>query len=280
MELLETDGDSYSSKKYFLNCQGILEKYGEVVIKLGNTDTIENEWIIYNKLKDNKVPGVLKYYCYFHCSEDFGKLLKTFRENIDYKPTHLCNGSGTNLKVLLMDFGIHNLADFPWKTTESLQSCIKQSLLTVLQGYVSFGLYHEDCHPRNFIIKKTTKKLRKYNINGNDIDVPIYGYETCMMDLEGSKQNYTEKGIYTDLWNFCSMIENQMGEKINAQSNQQNRTQLYNMKLDLPPFNLTDILDMVSNISQSITLVQANIEGGRYRLPWRNTKLSKTRKTP
>ena len=113
MHILETDDDSNSSRKYYINCQellnktsntknflsnihileskylppnknarmsekilmqGILEKYKEVVIKLGITNAIENEWIIYNKLKENKIPGVLKYYCYFHCSEDLKKL--------------------------------------------------------------------------------------------------------------------------------------------------------------------------------------------------------------
>lgn len=303
MHILETDDDSNSSRKYYINCQellnktsntknflsnihileskylppnknarmsekilmqGILEKYKEVVIKLGITNAIENEWIIYNKLKENKIPGVLKYYCYFHCSEDLKKIVD--------KPEYICKGPGTNLKVILMDIGIHNLSDFPWKTTESLQSCIKQSLLTVLQAYLSFGFYHEDCHPRNFIIKKTSKTQREYNINGEIIIVKLHGYETFMMDLEESKQNYITKGLYTDLWLFCNKIESQMYNKIDSRKNNKNLNTLNNMRFDTPVLNIKQMLDLIFNISDSLILTHPNIEGGRYKLPWRKQK--------
>jgi len=303
MQKLETDDDSCSSKKYYVNCQellnssgntkewleqlhlleqkylppdkkarmsekilmqGTLKNYKEVVIKLGITDTIENEWIIYNKLKEHKIPGVLKYYCYFHCAENF--------KTIPDEPEFICKGPGTNLKVLLMDFGVHNLSDFPWKTTQALQSCIKQSMLTVLQAYLSVGLYHEDCHPRNFIIKQTRKIQRKYTIDGAVILVKLYGYETFMMDLEGSKMNYPVKYLYTDLYYFCNKLDGQMLNKINSSDADTYVSKLKKMKDTTPAFNVSEIVDIIDKISQSIILTLPNVEGGRYKLPWRKQK--------
>jgi hypothetical protein len=303
MQKLETDDDRSSSEKYYVNCQellnstgntkewlsklqlldpkylppgkkarmsekilmqGVLEKYKEVVIKLGIVDTIENEWNIYNKLKEHKVPGVLKYYCYFHCLDDF--------RNIPDQPEFICKGPGDNLKVILMDFGIHNLSDFPWKTTEALQSCIKQSMLTVLQAYLSFGLYHEDCHPRNFIIKQTRKTQREYKIDGKDVIVPLHGYETFMVDLEGSKINSPVKYLYTNLYYFCNKLDGQMIHKINSSNADEYVSKLKRMKDYIPTLNVSELVDIIENVSKSIILTQPNIEGGRYKLPWRSTK--------
>lgn len=311
MEKLETDDDSYSSKKYYVNCQelinstgntkemlskiqlidpkylpprkspvmsekilmqGILEKHTEIIIKAGTVDTIENEWIIYNKLKEKKIPGVLKYYCYFHCSEDFKKLHDDFKNMAAYNPENLCKGPGDSLKVLFMAIGIHNLSDFPWKTTESLQSCIKQSLLTVLQAYLSFGFYHEDCHPRNFIIKRTQKKQREYTIDGKIIVVPLFGYETCMMDLEGSKQDYSVIGLYTDLYLFCNNLDGQMTHKINSSRADMYVSKLKKMKENISVLDVLKIVNIIDTVSGSITLTQPNIEGGRHKLPWRILK--------
>lgn len=304
MQKLETDDDGSSTKKYYVNCQellnssgntkdwltnlhildekylppdkkarmsekilmqGVLEKYKEVVIKMGIVDTIENEWKIYNQLKEHKVPGVLKYFCYFHCSDDFGK--------IPDQPEFICKGPGDNLKVVLMDFGIHNLSDFPWKTTEALQSCIKQSMLTVLQAYVSFGFYHEDCHPRNFIIKQTRKSQREYNINGSVVTVPLHGYETFMMDLEGSKSNRSVKHLYIDLYLFCNKLDGQMVHKINSRHADTYVSKLKSMKdNDTHQLDVPEVLNIIENVSQNIILTQPNMEGGRYRLPWRHKK--------
>ena len=167
-----------------------------------------------------------------------------------------------------MEVGIHNLADFPWKTTESLQSCIKQSLLTVLQAYLAFGFFHEDCHPRNFIIKKTTKKQREYNINGAIITVQLHGYETFMMDLEESKQNQSERQLYTDLYIFCNKIDGMMTNKIVSSGADKYISQMKKLKEDLPPLDIALVTDLIENISNNIRLSHANIEGGRYKLPW------------
>ena len=170
-----------------------------------------------------------------------------------------------------MDVGLHNLADFPWETNQEFQSCIKQSLLTVLKAYVDFGFFHKDCHSRNFIIKKTSKSHREYIIDDHKITIPLYGYETFMMDLEDSLQNQSATQLYTDLWEFCYKIVSQMNEKIDARSNRRNTEKLEDMKRARPPppLNTNSLLLLIDSISQSIVLKQSKVEGGRYKLPWR-----------
>ena len=307
MEELEADDESSNGKKYHINChkllesnnystkewlssiqlldtkfmpprkkprmsdkilmQALLDHNKDVVMKIGTTESIKNEWDIYAQLKSYKIPGVLKYYCYFHCEEKF--------KSIPDKPVSICTGPGDTLKVLLLDFGIHNLSDFPWKTTQQLQSCVHQSLLTVLQAYISFGFCHDDCHPRNFIIKKSNKQERTYTLGKTSIHVPLQGYETFMMDLEGSKQQQPVKQLYKDLWVFCNDIAKQMLDKINAQQLSQYTSALYDMMFSRPELNekqTETIINMIHSISQSIILIRPNMEGGRYKLPWRKHK--------
>ena len=197
MQRLETDDDSSNGKKYYVNCQDLIKETNtsrewlnnihvippeelpenkdarmsekilmkamfhnkeEIVIKAGITSQIVNEWNIYNELVKYKIPGVLKYYCYFTCNEDFKKIP-------DNTPS-ICNGAdgtGKQLNVLLMKIcKLGNIADYKWKSNEAFQSCVKQALLTVLQAYTSVGFYHEDCHVRNFLLQQTTKKIRQY----------------------------------------------------------------------------------------------------------------------
>jgi len=139
----------------------------EAILKVGRIDDITNEWTIFKKLRATNIPGVLNVHCYFECNESFDLM----KDNMPY----ICRGPGSQLKVLVLDIVKNgNLSDFKWKTNESLQSCVKQSLLTVLQAYLTFGFFHEDCQGRNFLVKSTTKKTREYNKDGQKNP---FGYE-------------------------------------------------------------------------------------------------------
>ena len=69
-----------------------------------------------------------------------------------------------------------------------------------------------------------------------------------------------------------------MIHKINSSSADIYVSKLKRMKDDVPTLNVSGIriiLNIIDDVSQSIILTQPNIEGGRYKLPWRNTKNKK-----
>jgi hypothetical protein len=234
-----------------------------VIIKVGTTEQIQNEWSMFTKLHTNKIPGVLEVYCYFHCKQDF----KLLRDNMD----SLCTDTGDKLNILVMGIAkLGNLTDFKWKTNDALQSCIKQALLTVLQAYRTFGFFHEDCHGRNFLIKATTRKERIYTIAGERVVVPLFGYETFMMDHEGSKDNMDVRKFYTDILDFVYKLQNQMRGKINEFKVSPYITKASATRDKSPVLNIQTMLQDIDQYASAFELVKP-IQGGN-KAPWHRRK--------
>lgn len=106
-------------------------------------------------------------------------------------------------KILVMEYvpdGSIGLYNWTPNDIELIKSCIKQLICSLLDAYIKTGFVHYDLNNNNYVLKRTKKTELKYNINGKEITIPLYGLETAIMDLENCKidQNIYEliKSLY------------------------------------------------------------------------------------
>jgi len=178
---------------------GVLDQYGKVVVKIGSTSDIQNEFTISNSLRNSK--GFVKYICSFACEDDF----RTVREH-----TSLCKGPGDSMNVIVMPyFPLGSLALYKWNTDSIhlLHSCLKHSFLSVVSEFHTSGFIHGDFHAGNVLIKQTKHKSLSYSIHGIGVfqDIPTYGIRTWIMDYEKSKF-VSPSNLYEEMvaWNDFS----------------------------------------------------------------------------
>jgi len=160
--------------------EGIFENRRRVVVKVANdTQTLHNEWDIYQQLASLKIPGILKYYCYFTCNDTLTRII-TDQHTV-------CNGPGNNTQVLVMDYvNAPSLKNYDWRTTtiDAMRSCIKQVILTAIEGFLACQFIHGDLHLDNVLVKQTKKAMIHYPLT--DVILPVNGLCTKLMDLEDS----------------------------------------------------------------------------------------------
>lgn len=65
-----------------------------------------------------------------------------------------------------------------------MRSCMKQILLTMVEGYKKCSFIHGDLHLDNVLMKKTTQKDIYYETTG--LRLPVFGYRSVLMDFEFS----------------------------------------------------------------------------------------------
>lgn len=171
--------------------EGILHKTKHVVIKIADTEEdIAKEWHTYTLLKQEKLPGILTYYCFFRCNDD---IIKYKREQLS-----LCQGTGDTLQVLVMEYvRSKSFKHFNWKDVleEVFQSCLQQAVLTQVNAFITSGFLHGDFHLDNILIKKTTRKTITYD--ALEVTVQLHGWQTKLMDFELSK---FDKDNIVSLW--------------------------------------------------------------------------------
>ena len=168
--------------------EGILDKHSNVVVKIADiAEDIKIEYETYVKLSATKVSGIVQYHCYFECNDDIHRFLAD--------APHICKGTGSTMRVLVMEY-IKNKSfqEHPWKVAdkETIKSCIKQVLCTVLDAFLKTGFVHGDLHCNNILIKPTTAKMLDYDF----IAIPLWRYKTKLMDFEYSKFDQDVKTFF------------------------------------------------------------------------------------
>jgi hypothetical protein len=158
---------------------GNLEKYGEIVVKVGDSDNIIKEYSYSNLLKNTK--GFVKYICAFKCNDDFTRLTG--------KEESICKGPGSSMKVVLMPyFPMGSIAAYNWNVDNIhvLRSSLKHAFLSIMIAF-SKGFIHGDLHSGNVLLKKTSQSSITYSIPGMEpITIPTNGVRTWIMDFENS----------------------------------------------------------------------------------------------
>jgi tRNA A-37 threonylcarbamoyl transferase component Bud32 len=185
--------------------EAILDKKHIIVIKLGDkTDAdLKVEFANATTLHNMKVPGVLEYYCYFECHDDF--------KSIGTGTTHLCDGTGSDLHVLMMEY-IPNksLGEHAWKDPAKLRSCLKQVLCTLLDAHLKCGFVHGDFHAKNVLFKPTKRTTLTYTFGSREVSVETHGVIAKLMDFELSTFDAPVKKLFRDVDELFSSIANKM----------------------------------------------------------------------
>lgn len=156
---------------------GILEKKKQCVAKIGETDTLENEYKISNSINGF---NVIKTFCFFKCFDDY-KL-------IDKSSGYLCKKKGDKMSVLLMEYcSLGNMRDFDfYKYQVEFYSCVKQAILCMIELCYNVGFYHQDGHAGNFLLKRTKTQFVVYEIDGIEYKIKTNGLKVVIMDFENS----------------------------------------------------------------------------------------------
>jgi len=153
---------------------GIFENHREAVAKIGDSGSIENEYVTSQILYNNQVKGFINFFCYFSCNYS----------NVSHE-TPLCKGPCDNLKVIVMPYYVlGSFAQYDWNANHfnALTSCIKQVLASLYTAYNKVGFIHNDIHTNNVLLKTTSKPMKIFD----DIVIPCYGLQTVIMDFENA----------------------------------------------------------------------------------------------
>jgi len=168
-------------------------KDASVVIKIGDTLDIDNEYAISQRI--NKYKGFVKFICHFTCDDDF-------RDFFNGKRTSICKGPGDSMKVIIMPhFDLGSVAGFAWTNTNVhiLRSCLYVACMCYIDVYNACGFIHNDFHSANVLLKPTKQTILKFTSGNNHIDVQLHGMRPWIMDFEKSTiMPHSAKG-YQDL---------------------------------------------------------------------------------
>jgi hypothetical protein len=191
---------------------GFMEKYGEMVIKIGDTESMLKEYT--NSTRVHGLKGFVKYICNFSCNDDFRSIPTSDR-------TSLCKGPGDTMGIILMPyFPLGSIAKYPWGKTNivQLRSCLKHALLSIIVLFHKMNMIHGDFHPGNVLLKPTKQSDITYSIpEVGEFNVKANGMRTWIMDYEKTDYaNYSSKfttiisfnNFYYDIQKFFMLLYN------------------------------------------------------------------------
>jgi len=185
---------------------GYLESYGSVIIKIGDSEDILNEYNISKVL--HKIKGFVKYICFFECADDFRNIPSNTRE-------YICKGVGSSMKVIIMPhFPLGSLAQYNWSqdNIHIFKSCIKQSILSYLSAFYKERIIHNDFHAANILLKTTKSSYIEYDIPEiGTISLPTYGMRIWLIDFE--KSSYADFSTTYNMTNFNNFY-NDINDKL------------------------------------------------------------------
>jgi len=180
--------------------QATLDEHKDIVVKLGDDESIRREYEFSKKLY--RLKGFVKFICYFECNDNF----------LNYpneKRNYLCNGEGKQMKIIVMPyFELGSIGFYKWtpENIQVLRSCIKHAVLSYITAFTS-GYLHGDFHPGNVLLKKTKQRSIDYLFDGiGEVhNLETNGIRTWIMDFENTRE--INKANTTDIYNFYYDIQ-------------------------------------------------------------------------
>ena len=179
---------------------GVLENHHEIVVKIGDDNSIQREYKYARKLYH--INGFVKFICYFECNDTFKNTL--------------CIGTGSTMKIILMPyFPLGSIGFYNWRDDEIhiLQSCIKHAFLSHINAFTC-GYLHGDFHPGNVLLKITKHTALDYDLDGigQIVGVETNGIRTWIVDFENmreiSRDNKSDiMDFYFDIQKFIVLLQ-------------------------------------------------------------------------
>ena len=130
-------------------------EWEHVVVKIGEPEMIEKEYLRSRLLYANGLNGFVPYICLFKCFDDDGRYVKV--DDSSLKNTGFCQG-GNKMKssIIMPYFGDNslesiiknNLLDF-----ETIKMCIIGVIYNLREAYERVGFVHSDMHLENIFLK-------------------------------------------------------------------------------------------------------------------------------
>ena len=177
-KLKNKDGFQAILKGFFSN-----NNNKEVVVKIGDRNTLLKEYKIAELLKD--IPGFIHYLTIINCKDN----IQRYTDLEVYKKICSNNESNKNMFLLIMDYyDLGSFEKYDWNKDNILlfKSCLKQIIICLYISFIKYHFLHIDNHLDNVLLKKTDKKFIKYDFEEFSIDVECYGLEIIIMDFENS----------------------------------------------------------------------------------------------
>jgi hypothetical protein len=198
LKYLSTTAANKANMPHTKLLEGILDSNHDIVIKVADdsTDSLANEWRIHQLLREHKCEGFMRYICYFECADNIA--------NVSPARGYVCQGPGSGLNVLMMEF-INNASfgEYAWRDIIMFRACCKQLVCSMVDAHDKIRFRHNDLHPKNVLLKRTTKASITYECGAT---VPCAGMRVVVMDLELSKTGANSRFLFMDLWTFFGKV--------------------------------------------------------------------------
>jgi hypothetical protein len=181
----------------------LLENTIPIIVKIGDTNKLQEEYTIANNLNIQKLPNFIKFYCYFTCLNNL--------DNIKEK-TSICSTSGTQQGIIVMPYyKLGQIDKYNWNKDnfDILKNILKHIICSLLYAYEKYGFIHNDAHLGNILLKESKKETITYNY---DIKLPVMSILPVIMDFDKSNViNNTNningaKPVYVDIIRIFDLI--------------------------------------------------------------------------
>lgn len=199
-----------------------------IVVKMGRDNgTIRKEYSISEHLHKMNCSGFIRFICIFECYDN----------NSSDK---ICQGTpekNTKKEVLIMKyFNEGSVKNHAWTHSNFhiLRSILIQTIYSLVVAYHNTGFIHNDSHLDNILVKRTTRKQNKYQIDRRSIEIETNNYTCIIMDFENCF--FTDKSSPIFFWKMIENIITRVG------------IELTNNKGDkIEASNIYEILGFISN---------------------------------
>lgn len=175
-----------------------------VVVKFEDYDAMSKEYEVSKILYKEKIPNIIKFYCFFSCVEDREKfkILETVEKN-----TSLCISPGKGTGFIIMPYyEIGSVMKYKWtqKNLDILKNIMSQTILALCSAYIKTGFVHLDLHLNNVLLRKTKKEKIIYK----DLDITLNstGLYSIILDFERSKFNGTIEEFKNSLYKITNNL--------------------------------------------------------------------------
>lgn len=193
----------------------LLEKRKHIVVKIGPQQLI-GEYNIGKILEERvNLPTFLKFYCIFHCIDDFHTLKGKKQDEKSYinsKRKSLCKKHGEKINILVMPYITGDLIyKRIWKREDFniFKNIMIHIITSMLYAYSKIGFMHGDLHLGNVILQHTKRKSISYNDDFFDFgEVKVIGnIMPIIMDYGMSNiEMKTPEYVYNDLIRIITLM--------------------------------------------------------------------------